>query len=238
MASAHEVAAYRATHSVAETCAHFGIKERAVFKACAKVRELQEVSATPVTTASRPVRRLIHRCASRPKYPRHRAPIAHKVVTPKKVNELDEVAGDDTNWTCPYTGEEFPIIPGTTKRMWLAERRSAYLLRSQYRAPAPPQPTYVECSTPAPESAPQKNETTSQSAPVLSEHCASSPTAHVHLHQQAPQVVYVKQYVRVRRDFKRGVVYQVGVLIARHGPPWSVWVAIFIFLLIVWFCQV
>ncbi len=238
MASAQEVAAYRATHSVAETCAHFGIKERAVFKACAKVREFQEVSTPPAVTATRPARRVARRCASRPKYPRHRAPIAQKVVTPKKVNELDEVAGDDTTWTCPYTSEEFPIIPGTTKRLWLAERRSAFLLRSQRSAPAPVKPAYVECSTPAPESTPAKVEATSQSAPALSENSALDTSAHVHLHQQAPQVIYVKQYVRVRRDFKRGVVYQAGELIARHGPPWTVWVAIFIFLLIVWLCQV
>ncbi len=58
------------------------------------------------------------------------------------------------------------------------------------------------------------------------------------LHQQAPYVVYIKHYVRVRRDFKRGLVYQPGALLAQHGPPWTVWVAIFIFLLIVWLCHV
>ncbi len=238
MASAQEVAAYRATHSVAETMAHFGIKERAVFKACAKVRELQEANAPTTMTTTHTARRVVRRCASRPKYQRHRTPVTQKVVTPKKVNELDEVAGDDTTWACPYTNEEYPIIPGTTKRMWLAERRTAFVLRAQRSTPSPPKATYVECSTPSPENAPQTGETTSQSAPVLSEKSAPLHPAPVHLHQQAPQVVYVKQYVRVRRDFKRGLVYQTGELLAQHGPPWTVWVALFVFLLIVWFCQV
>lgn len=238
MASAHEVAAYRATHSVAETCAHFNIKERAVFKACAKVREIQEVSVPPVATTTRPGRRVVRRCTSRPKNPLHRTSTIQKVVTPKKTNELDEVAGDDTTWTCPYTKEEFPIIPGTTKRMWLAERRTAFLLRSHHHTPEPAPPSYVEYSTPTLESAPSKGEATSQSAPVLSENTSTPQPALVHLHQQAPQVVYVKQYVRVRRDFKSGLLYQAGVLIVRHGPPWSVWVAVVAFLLIVWLCQV
>ncbi len=238
MASAQDVAMYRATHSVAETCSHFGIKERAVFKACAKVRELQEASSPPVITATRPARRVVRRCASRPKYPRHRPLITHKVVTPKKVNELDEVAGDDTTWTCPYTSEEFPIIPGVTKRMWLAERRSAYLLRSQRSAPEPTPTSYVECSTPAPESAPPKDETTSQSTSAPLENDAPGTSAYVHLHQEAQQVVYVKQYVRVRRDFKRGLVYQAGVFIARHGPPWHVWLGFVLGLLLIVWCSV
>ncbi len=238
MASAHEVAAYRATHSVAETCAHFGIKERAVFKACAKVRELQEVSATPVTTASRPVRRLIHRCASRPKYPRHRAPIAHKVVTLKKVNELDEVAGDDTTWACPYTHEEFPIIPGTTKRMWLAERRAAFLLHTQRRTPAPEHQSLGEVGESAPVPAPQKVQAASQSAPALAEKPKQSQTVPGHLHQQTPEIIYVKQYVRVRRDFKQGLLYQGLVFIARYGPPWQVWLGFVLGLLIILWCSV
>ncbi len=51
MASALEIAAYRKKHSVAETCERFGIKERAVYKACAKARETPQ----PALVAARNV---------------------------------------------------------------------------------------------------------------------------------------------------------------------------------------
>lgn len=45
MASAGEVAAYRATHGVAATAAHFGISERMVYKHCAAASAPAPVSA-------------------------------------------------------------------------------------------------------------------------------------------------------------------------------------------------
>ncbi len=236
MASALEIAGYRKTHSVAETCARFGIKERAVYKACAKAREEQMALAVAVagTSQVRSVRIVRRPHTRQPGQPHHA--VLQKPLTPK--DPLDEIAGDDTDWQCPYTGEVYPIIPGTTKRMWLADRRTEFVLQSQKKRPVPTDKTLCRDVENTSLPALQKEEQGSESTPALAENVAPALPAPVHLQQQTPHVVYVKQYVHVHRDFRSGLVYHAGSLIARHGPPWTVWVAIAIFLLIVWLCQV
>jgi len=41
--------------------------------------------------------------------------------------EVDpDIATDDTDWNCPFTGEVFPIVPGTHRAAWEAERKSLH----------------------------------------------------------------------------------------------------------------
>jgi hypothetical protein len=41
--------------------------------------------------------------------------------------EVDpDIATDDTQWTCPFTGEVFPIVPGTHRAAWEVERKSLH----------------------------------------------------------------------------------------------------------------
>ncbi len=235
MASALEIAGYRKTHSVAETCARFGIKERAVYKACAKAREEQLAHAVTITgtTQARQVR-IVRRPHTQLHGQVRLARPQRKVLTVK--DPLDEVAGEDTDWQCPYTGEVFPIIPGTTKRMWLADRRTVYVLQSQKKTTASAETPLCEAEKGTPVPVLQEDKQGGASAPALPENVAPVPPAPVHLHQQAPQVVYVKQYVRV--GYHPRLLPRAAIWVYRNGPPWQVVLGFMLGLLLILLCSV
>ncbi len=157
MASAVEVAAYRAAgHSVAETCEHFGIKERAVYKACQVARHPHRAT-TPQIRRIEPASHA--RCLAPIEPPP--APVFRDVASD------DEIAGDNTYWKCPATGELMPAVPGSSRKRWNAERIALHARRAQLFAERAPAPEVAEEGS-APERAPvpQGTATESESAPA------------------------------------------------------------------------
>ncbi len=220
MASAQEVATYRATHSVAETCAHFSIKERAVYKACAKVKE----QTSPLAAATARPRPRLQRFQ-----PSGRAALYHA--------QLSEVADEDTVWTCPITGESYPEIPqpvpGTTKAMWLAERRRI-ALHQKPLALAPPEPPLCQEPAPVPVPEPVQSLELNGSTSAPQEIPAISPPAPVHLHRAAFTPVSVRHYPTRQPE---SIAMQGYEWASEHGPPWSIWLAFAVFLLLVLACN-
>ncbi|HSH77209.1 MAG TPA: hypothetical protein VLA19_01605 [Herpetosiphonaceae bacterium] len=157
MASAVEVAAYRAAgHTVAETCERFGIKERAVYKACQVTRHPHRAS-TPQLRRVEPGSH--ERRATPPEPPP--APVFRDVASD------DEIAGDNTYWKCPATGELMPAVPGSSRKTWNAERIALHKRRVQLFAERAPAPEAAgEGSAPVPAPAPQGTPAASASAPV------------------------------------------------------------------------
>lgn len=259
MASSEAVAAYRETHTVAETCAYFGIKDRAVYKAVAKVKERAAASPSdslPVATPARPALRLVAPSAARRGVPSRPDPapltggLSEKILTYQA--ELDEVADETTVWTCPYTGLSFPNIPapvpGTKKRVWLADRRSAFHLQKKTPPPAPvpvPAPALQPlpvASAPAP--APVRNGLESGPAPALATDFATLAPAPVHLHRAAATPTATLPAVRRspvssgRSSWGSSLSMQGYEWMIEKGPPWTVWVALAVFGLLVLACSV
>jgi hypothetical protein len=117
MAASSDVSAFRAAgHSVASTAAHFGISERAVYKSCQ-------------AHAAR-LRRGVVRVASSSSA---RLAAAGGSVFP---DLADDVAHDNTYWRCPVSGELLPVVPGSQRLGWMAERRRVFDRRSIEVAPA------------------------------------------------------------------------------------------------------
>ncbi len=117
MASSVDVAAFRAAgHSVSSTASHFGISDRAVYKACqaqaARLRRGVARVALPSST------RLIAAGGS------------------VFGGLADDVARDNTFWLCPVTHELLPVVPGSRRLSWMQERHDVYArLRSASGAP-------------------------------------------------------------------------------------------------------
>jgi hypothetical protein len=117
MAASSDVSAFRAAgHSVASTAAHFGISERAVYKSCQ-------------AHAAR-LRRGVVRVASSSSA---RLAAAGGSVFP---DLADDVAHDNTYWRCPVAGELVPVVPGSQRLGWMAERRRLFDRRSIEVTPA------------------------------------------------------------------------------------------------------
>ncbi len=231
MASSVEVAGFRsAGHSVAETCEYFGIKERAVYKACAKVREGGS-SAPDDAAQPGPVSRIEQYQA-----------------------ELHEVAGDDTVWTCPYTRLSLPDIPppvpGTSKAMWLAERRRLMVMPSA--TVLAPVPTAPLCEAEVVQAAPEALENA-----VLCE--AERPEPAPDLHQMKQDLCQTVQGADAHAPAKQGITITsaptprrvtraasvgssytpAGVLLAviEHGPPIQTWIALMVTALLILACN-
>jgi hypothetical protein len=123
MAASSDVAAFRAAgNSVSSTASHFGISERAVYKACqAQAARLRRGVARVASSSS--------------------ARLA--AAGGSMFGELaDDVAHDNTYWRCPVTHELLPVVPGSRRLQWMNERRS---LHTRLRS-APP--AVVEVSAP------------------------------------------------------------------------------------------
>ncbi len=117
MAASSDVSAFRAAgHSVASTASHFGISERAVYKSCQ-------------AHAAR-LRRGVGRVASSSSA---RLAAVGASVFP---DLADDVAHDNTYWRCPVSGELVPVVPGSKRLGWIAERRRLFDRRSIEVAPA------------------------------------------------------------------------------------------------------
>ncbi len=116
MAASSDVSAFRAAgHSVASTASHFGISERAVYKACqAQAARLR-----------RGVGRLTSSSSAR-------LGVVGGSVFP---DLADDVAHDNTYWRCPVSGELLPVVPGSQRLGWMAERRRLFDRRSIEVAP-------------------------------------------------------------------------------------------------------
>ncbi len=117
MAASSDVSAFRAAgHSVASTASHFGISERAVYKACqAQAARLRRGVARVASSSSA------------------RLAAAGGSVFP---DLADDVAHDNTYWRCPVSGELLPVVPGSQRLGWMAERRRVFDRRSIEVAPA------------------------------------------------------------------------------------------------------
>jgi hypothetical protein len=123
MAASSDVAAFRAAgNSVSSTASHFGVSERAVYKACqAHAARLRRGVARVASSSSA------------------RLTAAGSSMFP---DLGDDVAGSSTYWRCPVTHELLPVVPGSRRLEWMRERESLYArLRS-----APP--AVVEVSAP------------------------------------------------------------------------------------------
>jgi hypothetical protein len=119
MVLSSDVARFRADgHTVAETMTHFSISERTVYNASARAR--RESVATPVEL-----------------------PPASPAPTP-----ADDLAGDNTYWKCPVSGDLIPVVPGARRHAWMSERRRLFVRSFELDTPAPAAP--VELDTPAP----------------------------------------------------------------------------------------
>ena len=99
MAASSEIAAYRATHSVAQTAAYFNVSERRVYQACK--------SATPATSND---------TSCRPHSPVSAIGSGKRSIIPK----LDDVADGVTEWRDPVTKGAAIPRSGVTAREWFA----------------------------------------------------------------------------------------------------------------------
>ncbi len=123
MAASSDVAAFRAAgNSVSSTASHFGVSERAVYKACQ-------------AHAAR-LRRGVARVASSSSV---RLTAAGSSMFPDLGND---VAGSSTYWRCPVTHDLLPVVPGSRRLEWMREREA---LHARLRS-APP--AVVEVSDP------------------------------------------------------------------------------------------
>jgi hypothetical protein len=123
MAASSDVAAFRAAgNSVSSTASHFGVSERAVYKACqAHAARLRRGVARVASSSSA---RLTAAGGS-------------------MFGELaDDVAHDNTYWRCPITHELLPVVPGSRRLEWMGDREA---LHARLRS-APP--AVVEVSAP------------------------------------------------------------------------------------------
>ncbi len=123
MTASSDVAAFRAAgNSVSSTASHFGISERAVYKACqAQAARLRRGVARVASSSS----------------------VRLAAAGGSMFGELaDDVAHDNTYWRCPVTHELLPVVPGSRRLEWMREREAFHArLRS-----APP--AAVEVSAP------------------------------------------------------------------------------------------
>jgi hypothetical protein len=111
MAASSDVSAFRASgHSVASTASHFGISERAVYKSCQAhaARLRRGVGRVALSSSAR-------------------LAAAGGSVFP---DLADDVAHDNTYWRCPVSGELLPVVPGSQRLGWMAERRRLFDRRS------------------------------------------------------------------------------------------------------------
>ncbi len=107
MAASSDVSAFRAAgHSVSSTAAHFGISERAVYKACqAQAARLRRGVARVASSSSA---RLTSSTGS------------------GFADLADDRAGDNTYWRCPVTHELLPVVPGSRRLEWMREREQLH----------------------------------------------------------------------------------------------------------------
>jgi hypothetical protein len=120
MALSSDVARFRAAgHTVAETMTHFSISERTVYNASARAR--RELVSTSVDLP-----------------PASPAPIP-----------ADDVAGDNTYWKCPVSGDLLPVVPGARRHAWMDDRRRLFARPVELAASAPA-PVEVQTLAPAP----------------------------------------------------------------------------------------
>jgi hypothetical protein len=97
MVFSSDVVRFRADgHTVAETMAHFSISERTVYNASARAR--RESVSIPVELP-----------------PASPAPIP-----------ADDLAGDNTYWKCPVSGDLIPVVPGACRHAWMDDRRRLF----------------------------------------------------------------------------------------------------------------
>jgi hypothetical protein len=98
---------------------HFSISERTVYNASARAR--RESVSTPVELS-----------------PASPAPIP-----------ADDLAGDNTYWKCPVSGDLLPVVPGARRHAWMDDRRRLFSRPVELAASAA---APVELDTPAPAS--------------------------------------------------------------------------------------
>jgi hypothetical protein len=107
MAASSDVAAFRAAgNSVSSTASHFGVSERAVYKACQA--HAARLRRGVVRVASSSSARLIASGGST--FP----------------DLGDDVAGSSTYWRCPVTHELLPVVPGSRRLEWMHEREGLH----------------------------------------------------------------------------------------------------------------
>jgi hypothetical protein len=85
--------------------AHFSISERTVYNASARAR--RESVSTPVELL-----------------PASPAPIP-----------ADDLAGDNTYWKCPVSGDLIPVVPGARRHAWMDDRRRLFSRSVQVAVP-------------------------------------------------------------------------------------------------------
>lgn len=136
MAASSDVAAFRAAgNSVSSTASHFGISERAVYKACqAQATRLRRGVARVASSTSA---RLTGSTGS------------------GFADLADDRAGDNTYWRCPVTHELLPVVPGSRRFEWMREREALHARLRVSPAPAvevsDPLSEFLSASLPTPE---------------------------------------------------------------------------------------
>ncbi len=117
MAASSDVAAFRAAgNSVSSTASHFGVSERAVYKACqAHTARLRRGVARVASSSSARL----------------------TAVGSSMFPDLgDDVGGSSTYWRCPVTHELLPVVPGSRRLEWMREREALHARLRCSPAPA------------------------------------------------------------------------------------------------------
>lgn len=91
------IAAYCTTHTAGQAAQHFEVSERTVYNALAWVKD--NTQAAPLVQADDDDRRF------------------------PDLMPGDTIARDGTSWRCPHWAELVPVVPGTRRDDWLAERK-------------------------------------------------------------------------------------------------------------------
>ncbi len=122
--------------SVEETRRHFGISERTVYNAAERGKK-------PSAPAPAPAPAPTHDPLNDPRFP--------------DLIPSDTIADDNTYWRCPFFCELLPIVPGTKRLDWLAERKHLHerattplLIPAVEPAPCTLQPAVAPAVEPAP----------------------------------------------------------------------------------------
>ena len=142
----------------------------------------------------------------------------------------EEIAGDNTNWTCPYTAEVLPIIPGTKKADWVAERKALHdrlLLMSLLAEP--------EAKLQAEQNDIREPENGVEQA-ELNGDCQEISEVRSEAEQPEPtpltQVIAVKRYV----GYRKGLIFLLLDWWQEHGPPMQFTLGVVVGLFLIMVC--
>ncbi len=149
----------------------------------------------------------------------------------------EEIAGDNTNWTCPYTAEVLPIIPGTKKADWLAERKALHdrLLLMSLLAEQEAELQAEQKDIREPENGAEQAELNAEQA-ELNGDCLEISEVQSEAEQPEPtpanQVITVKRYV----VYRKGLIFLLLDWWQEHGPPMQFTLGVVVGLFLIMVC--